>query len=795
VSATTPPDPAGATTAAEFIDLMAGVRLWAGQPSLRTLHRLGGATTSPTGASTDALPTTTVSWVLNGKGLPRLPRMEFVESYIGACLAACRQPEHEIRGQLGRWRSAWRRIADQPDGDPAPALHQLPMDIDEFTGRHAELEALREYADQAGTATSPVVVVIEGMAGVGKTRVVIRAAHRLVAAGRFDDAQLWADLRGFHPDQPPTDPALILENFLRLLGVAAHHVPADIDGRAALYRDRLSRRRALVVLDDCLSEKQLRPLLPGAPGSLVLVTSRRTFTGLDGVHSVPVGPFSGPEALSLFERYAGQDRVRAEPLAAQRLMDMCGNLPLAVAVSARHLRARPLWRLEDLVTRLETDQRDLSSLSPPARAAARVIDLSYRSLSPAYQRLFRLLAVHPGRAVTAPSLAALADVSAPEAQAALDDLVDEHLLLPVAAHRYGLHDLVRHVVTEHSRRQDSEPERQAGLERLTRHYVTMARQATRLIHPTETRRIRIVPDEQPPWRTAAEAVDWAEEEYDNLVATVEQATNGHGACPRLALELVAALYRPLANRGHSTDRIKLNQLAVHLAERLGDKHAQAQAREDLGSICGQVGFTTEARAHSRTALTLWTELGEPTGMQGCLADLGNVCRQLGEYGEAIDHLERSLAIGVEAGNPHGEASVLSFLGQTHQRAGNVDAAIDCLTRSARAYRAAGNDLGEAIALANNGWAHHRTGQPHQAIAYHERSLAVFDRLGDHYNAAEQHWGIAQCRHNLGDQVTARHHWDTAITMLHRIQALDEHQAAHLRAQDVPDTPEIIRLNT
>jgi tetratricopeptide (TPR) repeat protein len=791
VAVSNPPDPARSATAAEFIELMAALRLWAGQPSLRTLHRLGGATTSPTGARTDALPTTTISWVLNGKGLPRLPRMEFGEAYISACLAACQQPDHEIRAQVGRWRAAWRMIADQPGTEPAPALRQLPMDIDEFTGRHGELAALGEYADQ--TAACPAVVVIEGMAGVGKTRLAIHAAHRLVAAGRFGDAQLWADLRGFHPEQPPTDPAVILENFLRLLGIAAHHVPADIDGRAALYRDRLSERRALIVLDDCRSEDQVRPLLPGAPGSLVLVTSRRTLTGLDGVHSVPVGPFSGTEALCLLERYAGRDRVSAEPVAAQRLIDMCGNLPLAVAVSARHLRARPLWRLDDLVGRLATDERDLSSLSPPARAAAKVIDLSYRGLSPVCQRVLRLLAGHPGRDVTASSLAALADLPVPETHAALDDLLDEHLVLPVAAHRYGLHDLVRHYATEQSHRLDPEPERQAGLDRLTRHYLTLARQATHLIHPTETRRIPEMSDEQAPWRTPADGVNWAEQEYESLVATVDQAAVGRS--PRLALELVAALYRPLANRGHSTDRIKLNQLAVRLARRLGDKRAEAQALEDLGTICGQVGFTTDALARSRAALALWTELGDSTGRQGCLADLGNACRQRGEHRAAIEYLERSLAIGVESGNRHGEGSVLSFLGQTHQRAGDIDAAIDCLARSATAYRAAGNELGEAIALANSGWALHETGQPHEAMAYHERSMVVFDRLGDVYDAAEQHWGIAQCWHDVGDHAKARHHWDTAITMLHGIQALDEQQVADLLAADVPDTPEIVRLNT
>ncbi|WP_431875840.1 BTAD domain-containing putative transcriptional regulator [Amycolatopsis sacchari] len=681
---------------------------------------------------------------------------------------------------------------------PAPVIHrQIPADIADFTGRADELRHLLELADRAaetGRAGPPSIFVVEGMGGVGKTRLAVRLAHQLAGRSRFDEIQLWADLHGFHPERPPAEPAAVLGNLLRLLGVAAHDVPDDLETRAALFRDRLAGRRVLILLDDARSEEQVRPLLPGAGTCQVIITTRRTLTGLDGAHSVRLGSFSSGEAVELLRRYAGDERVEHEPAATLRLAELCGNLPLAVAVSARQLRARPNWRISELVAQLEAGAGQLGRLSPAARAVRVVFDLSYRALPSAHQRLFRLLAVHPGHDFAAPSVAALTGCTVPEAQAALDDLLDEHLLLPEPGGRYGIHDLVLHYLTEQTRRHDPAADRWRALERLTHHYLHRAQHATLLIHPTETRRVGAMTG-KPPWPTAAEAVAWAEAEYDNLLATVHRAAEAPGAVPALALQLVAALYRPLANRGHSTDRIALNQCAVRIARRTANRHAEALALEDLGTLCGQVGLVQDSLAYSQQALKLWTELGDSAGRQGCLADLGNSYRQRGEFEKAVDHLERSLAISRESGDRRGEASVLNYLGLTHQGTGDFARAIDCLSRSASVFGEVGNALGEAVAVANRGWAYQRAGRPREAIPCHRRSLAVFDGLQDHYNAAEQHWALGQASHALGDLPAARVHWHTAIAMLRRIQAVDEQEAARLFAQDIPETPELIRLNT
>lgn len=768
------PDPASARNAGEFVDCLAALRLWAGLPSLRTLHRLGGTVVAPDGARTAALPPTTVSWVLRGKGLPKLPRLAFVDAFVTACLTAGERPR-DLERELAVWRKAWRALAGEADGAPA-ALHQLPADIPEFTGRQAELARIAAWAAESSAA--PTIVTIAGMAGVGKTRLAVHASHRL--ARDFPDAQLWADLRGFRPQQAAAEPGAVLAMFLRLLGVPPHHVPDDAEARAALYRDRLRDKRALVVLDDAASAAQIRPLLPGAPGCLVLITTRRSLTELDGTHPLRLAPFSVGEAVDLLAWHTGREPADAEPEAAQRLATLCGHLPLAVAMIGRYLRNRPGSRPGELAARL-----DGLSGSPAAECVRTLFDLSRQALPVGHQRVFGLLAAHPGQTFGADSVAALAGISGREAQSVLDGLHDEHLLT-LADGRYGMHDLIRQYLVE-----SPDGDCDEAFERVARHYLHRARHATLLIHPTETRRVPRLPD-SPPWSTAAEAAAWAEAEYENVVATVQLAARS--ANPGLATGLVAALYRPLANRGHSTDRIALNQLGAGLARRLGDRRSEAQFLEDLGALSAQVG-KDGALEHSRRALEIWQELGDPAGEQACLADLGNAYRQQGDFVRAAECLKRGLALSVETGDRRGEASLLNVLGLTCQRTGDQAAAIRHLARSAQLYRELGNRLGEAIALANGGWARQRAGRPREAIECHRASLAVFHELADRYNEAEQHWGIAEASHALGESATARTHWHEAISILREIQALDDEGARVLLAKEVPETPQLIRLNT
>jgi len=393
MSAAEVPDPATASTPAEFRDRMKQLRLWAGRPSLRQLEQLGGTTHSAGGHRIKALPASTMSYVLNGKSGGRLPRLRFVEHYVTSCLAAPGQPVADEDRYRRRWIDAWRQLAGQEHAasDAAPTVvetvahHQLPMDIVEFTGRAAELARLRAMAE-AGAGNAPTIVAVEGMAGVGKTRLAVHAAHQMIHGGLFGDLQLWADLHGFDPAHPAADTGSVLDRFLRLLGVPAQHIPADLDARAALYRDRLAGRRALVLLDNAVGEEQLRPLLPASPDRLVLITSRRSLAGMAGIEPLHLDRLSTEDGIALLTRLAGCERFRDDPESAARTVALCGGLPIAICLAARRLRSRAAWTPADLIARLDRHSQQVHAS----------FALSYEDLDAGTRRLFRLLALHPG---------------------------------------------------------------------------------------------------------------------------------------------------------------------------------------------------------------------------------------------------------------------------------------------------------------------------------------------------------------------------------------------------------------
>lgn len=318
-------------------------------------------------------------------------------------------------------RRVLRQEVIRPAAAAARARRTLPPDITEFTGRAAELRRLHDAL--------PATTVIEGMAGVGKTRLTIRFAHQLLAAGRYADQQLYADLRGY-ADHPPAAPAAVLASFLHLLGVPGDQIPASQTGRAELYRDRLRGKAALVVLDNAASVQQLVPLLPDHPTTLVLITSRRSLE-LAAAHRLPLDVFPPAEAVDLLAAVAGADRVGGDPAAAHRLVERCGRLPLAVSLLARRLLARPALTLADMDARLADPGHRLDELAAGGRSVRAAFDLSYRALPPDLQRHFRLLATHPARELGV------------DTTAALDPLLREHLVTACAGNRFHVHDLLR----------------------------------------------------------------------------------------------------------------------------------------------------------------------------------------------------------------------------------------------------------------------------------------------------------------------------------------------------------------
>jgi DNA-binding SARP family transcriptional activator len=326
------------------------------------------------------------------------------------------------------------------------APRQLPAVTRHFTGREEELDRLISLAGPglARLGGSVVIAAIDGMAGVGKTALAVQAAHYLAA--QFPDGQLFIDLHGHASDREPRSPSEALDVFLRALGVSAHQVPAGAEERAALFRQRLDGTRTMIVLDNAASEAQVRPLLPGSAGCLVLVTSRRKLKGLDDADVLALGVLPQADAVALFRAVAGQDRDAAGDLGlaeAAEVVGLCGGLPLAVRIAATLLRHRPAWTPGDLARRLSDESARVGALSDGDRDLDTVLGLSYRNLTAAQRRMFRLLGLVPGPDVDALAAAALAGVEPTAAAGLLEGLADHNLLIEHAPDRYRLHDLIR----------------------------------------------------------------------------------------------------------------------------------------------------------------------------------------------------------------------------------------------------------------------------------------------------------------------------------------------------------------
>jgi hypothetical protein len=525
-----PPDPATAANATEFVECLNRLRAWAGQPSLRTLRRLAGTTWTPGGERVDALPETTMSSVLRGKRLPRLPRMTFVESFVAACMVACgRSPENGER-EIDRWRRAWRILAQPaaeagPQERPNACCHlsaapansriahatvpmELPSDIGTFTGRRREMETLERLSagsaatERTATAaasttsttattaiTAATVVVIDGMAGVGKSALAVHWAHRV--ADRFPDGLLYVDLRGHSAAGQPVTAASALTRLLRAVEPGAQLTPAATeDELVARYRSAMAGRRVLVLLDDARSAEQVRPLLPNRPGSLAVVTGRHRLSGLaavDDARLFTLGPLSRGEAVGLLKRIlatdpggcddpsephspsaprakpardlppAPADPVDARTVAAGELASRCGYLPLALRIAAARVDA---FRegVDEVTARMKAGGR-IEALRIPddPRATLRTaFDLSYRDLDAAERRLFTRLAGLAGD-FDACTAASANDAEVPHTRRLLDRLAAAHLVERCAHGRFRLHDLLREYAAERAAAERARP--------------------------------------------------------------------------------------------------------------------------------------------------------------------------------------------------------------------------------------------------------------------------------------------------------------------------------------------------
>jgi len=524
--------------------------------------------------------------------------------------------------------------APAPVSAPPPApIRALPRAVGDFTGRADLLQALR--AEIAAAPAGPLVRVIDGMAGIGKTALAVHLAG-LVGAS-YPDAHLFIDLHG-HSDRAAAEPAAALLTLLRQLGLAADRIPASVEDRVALWRSELAGRRALVLLDNAASSAQVTPLLPGLGDSLVLVTSRRRLTGLDGVRPESVQVLDEAEAAALFVRIVGE-RADAEPAAVREVVRRCGRLPLAIRLAGARLAHRPRWRVADLLRRL--GEAALPELVAEDRTVLSAFALSYAQLPAAPQRLFRLLGLNPGERFTAPAAAALADLDLDDAEDLLDGLVDVHLVEEPEPGLFRLHDLMREYAASLATAEGPEYARAAIVQLLDFHLQAIAVTGFHAQRQSLIRDLKLGPPLRPD--LAAAVTDHAahlERERSNLLPFM--AAGVAAGRPEYAWLLPRAAWRYLFTRGYLADIADSHTQAMAVARESGDDEAVAMTANSLAAGYSRMGRNDDARQMLELCVRLRRQLGDEAGANKATGNLAVVYESMGRLADSLDLARESL---------------------------------------------------------------------------------------------------------------------------------------------------------
>ncbi|WP_371680345.1 BTAD domain-containing putative transcriptional regulator [Streptomyces sp. NBC_01276] len=674
-------------------------------------------------------------------------------------------------------------LRDEPALQPPVAVpaktrrvNFLPFDVPDFTGREGELDGLARLwtSNNSGSVT---IAAIDGMAGVGKTTLAVHAGHRL--ADHFPDGQLFVDLQAHTAGQEPLDVGAALEILLGQLGVPAAHVPASVTDRAALWRSELSGRRVVAVLDNALGADQVRQLLPGASHTLVLVTSRRRLTDLDGAHALSVEVLPAADSVELFTAIVG-DRAAAEPLAVLDVLQLCGFLPLAVRIAAARLHHRPRWTVEYLAARLRDQRRRLSELATSERGVAAAFTLSYQQLTADQQRMFRLLGLQPGRDIGPEAAAALAGLPSEEAETLLEDLLDAHVLAQHQPGRYTFHDLLREHALATAAAQEPSDVRRDAVGRMFHHYLHTASTAVDHLYPEGKNRRPLIPApaaEAPLLLDEADAIRWLDAERANLMAVARHAAE-HDWRPYPS-RLAATLHRYLLGHAHHTDALDLHGLALRTSRRSGDTAAEARTLLDLGEVhyWWHGAYEQAADCYLR-ALDLSRDAGDRGATARALQNLGTLHSRRREYDRAHDHCRQSLALFRELGDRAGEARSLTELGIIHERRGRFEDAHDHHRQALQLHRENGSRIGEIVVLNNIGLLYQRQGRYGEARRHHHDALELsrsFDFPGDE---AESLNALAEAARSLSDLARAAAEHDTALTLARESGYRPEQARAH-----------------
>lgn len=654
----------------------------------------------------------------------------------------------------------------RPSQEPQP--NTLPPDIGDFVGRSEQMRLLTE---DTGPTGGPVLRVVEGMGGVGKTTLAVHAGFLMTR--RFPDAQLYLNFRAHDQLREPLDPGDALRDLLAMLDVPTTRLPGTLAERAGLWRAELASRRAVIIFDDVTGPEQVRALLPETGDCLIIVTSRRRHPGWGTACRLTLPVLAEDDAATLFVQTAGP-ATGQEPDHVARAARLCGGLPLAIRLAAGRLRSGALASLPELLDELAEPAPEIASAMSHRIQAA--FDLSYRQLTATEQRFFRYLGIGPCLGISRYSAAVLTGTTLAEAETVLGSLSGHHLIEETAPGRFDFHDLIRAFAAAHFASEDPEPELRHAIGRLADYYlrtVTRAEEVLRGHQPQASSGSGVEESPTPFADTREAARAWLESEWENAVRIARYCASHEWK--RRCADLVHGLGEFLETSGHWDDAATAHLMALQACRDLDDLAGVARAAFDLSLTTLRTGHSVAALQYAAEATTVFGMLGDQRGRAAALDRVGIIHRNAASFREALAHHQEAMDIYRAVDDRSGLAKALVHAGTALGSLGRHAEQMSYLSEALEIYRQNGNLRGQGITLNNIGAVQQDRGFHRDAMRSYQDSLDIFRRIGGTQNLAVAEHNIGRLHQYKGDYKTAIAIFRAALVTYRSIGDL-QHQA-------------------